>query len=263
MRAPELFDLKNRCALVTGGGRGLGRHIASGLAEAGAHVILASRKRERCEEAAQAIRQSGGSAEAASLDVSDPESIDALLASVLPNQPHLDILVNNAARVWAAPLLEFPLEGWDRVFNLNIRGLFYLSQSLAGHMRDLGAGSIINISSLNASRGTPDDKEPNVAYNASKGALNALTLDLAIKLAPHGIRVNAIAPGAFRTDMMTHLEENPDALSALTDRIPQKRCGEEDDIKGAAVFLASSASRYVTGQILAVDGGLSDASPFA
>jgi len=263
MHAPDLFNLQDRCALVTGGGRGLGRFIATGLAEAGAHVILASRKLEHCQAVADEISQAGGSAEAEILDVSKSQSIDAMLESVLKRHQHLDILVNNAARVWAAPLFDFPLDGWDRVFDLNIRGLFYLSQSVALHMSEIGGGSIINISSLNAFRGTSDNKEPNVAYNASKGAVTALTLDMAIKLAPDGVRVNAIAPGAFKTDMMRHLEDDPAALSALTSRIPQDRCGDEDDIKGAAVFLASEASRYVTGQTLSVDGGLRAASPLS
>jgi len=261
MRALDLFDLTGRCALVTGGGRGIGRHIAVGLAEAGAHVAVASRKLENCTHVAEEIQAAGGSASAHHADISQPESIDALMASVLERQPRLDVLVNNAARLWGAPIFEHPLDGWDKVFDLNVRGLFYLSQCVASRMRDQGGGSIINVSSMNSFRGTSDEKEPTVSYSASKGAVTALTLDMAIKLAPHGIRVNAIAPGAIMTDMMNHLKDDPERLAALHDRIPQKRSGQEDDIKGAAVFLASPASNYVTGHTLAVDGGLLAASP--
>lgn len=261
MRAPALFDLTGKNALVTGGGRGIGRHIAVGLAEAGAHVAVASRKLENCNLVAEEIQASGGSASAHPVDIAEPESIDQLMASLHEQEAHVDILVNNAARLWGAPLFEHPLDAWDRVFDLNVRGLFYLSQCIASQMREHGGGSIINVSSLNSFRGTSDAKEPTVSYSASKGAVTALTLDMAIKLAPHGIRVNAIAPGAIMTDMMNHLKEDPERLQALHDRIPQKRSGGEDDIKGAAVFLASPASQYVTGHTLAVDGGLLAASP--
>ena len=262
MRVPDLFDLTGRRALVSGGGRGIGRHIALGLAEAGAHVIVASRKLDHCREVVAQIEAAGGSASAHRADVSEPESIDELLATVFTADSGLDILVNNAARTWAAPVFDYPLDAWDRVFDLNVRGLFYLSQAVARRMRDGAGGSIINVGSLNAFRGAREEKEPTVGYAASKGAVTALTLDMAVKLAPHGIRVNAIAPGAFMTDMLNPLKEQPERLAELTQRIPQRRIGQEDDVKGAAVFLASDASSYVTGHTLAVDGGLMAATPF-
>jgi NAD(P)-dependent dehydrogenase (short-subunit alcohol dehydrogenase family) len=135
MRTPALFDLRGRSALVTGGGRGIGRHLAIGLAEAGAHVFIASRRLENCRETAEAIVADGGQATALEADVSKPESIDALVAAVLAATPRLDVLVNNAGRVFAAPILDYPLDGWDRVFDLNVRGVFYLSQQVARHMR--------------------------------------------------------------------------------------------------------------------------------
>jgi gluconate 5-dehydrogenase len=261
MRNASLFSLDQRTALVTGGGRGIGRHIALGLAEAGAHVFLASRNLDRCQEAADAIRAEGGQATPLRADIADPKDCDRLLAEVLGATPRLDVLVNNAGRTWAAPLLDYPLEGWDRVFDLNVRGLFYLSQGVARHMVEQGGGAIIHVSSISAFRGNEDAKEPVVAYNASKGAVTALTTDMAVKLAPHGVRVNAVAPGAFDTAMMDHLRDDPQAMEALRRSVPQRRVGGADDIKGAAVFLASDAAAFITGHTLVVDGGLMAASP--
>lgn len=261
MRTPALFELTDRTALVTGGGRGIGRHIAIGLAEAGARVFVASRRLDACTEVAEAIQADGGRATALRADIADPASVDALVEAVLDDTPRLDILVNNAGMAWAAPTLDYPLEGWDRVFDLNVRGLFYLSQSVARHMRDQGGGSIIHISSISAWRAAGDDREPVVAYNASKGAVTSLTLDMAVKLAPDKIRVNAIAPGPFLTAMMDHVRHDEASLDAFERQIPQHRSGKEDDIKGAAVFLASDAAAFVTGHTLVVDGGMLAASP--
>nr|MDJ0789858.1 SDR family oxidoreductase [Myxococcota bacterium] len=145
--------------------------------------------------------------------------------------------------------------GWDKVFAVNVRGTWRLTQALARHMRDAGGGSIVNVASISAFRGADDASQPVVAYNASKGALASLTRDLAVKLAPHGIRVNGIAPGPFLTDMMNHVRHDPEALAAFEAGIPLGRSGGEDDIKGAAVFLASAAAAFVTGHMLVVDGG--------
>jgi gluconate 5-dehydrogenase len=256
VRVPELFDLEGRVALVTGGGRGIGRHIAIGLAEAGADVVVASRKLDRCEETAQAVERLGRRALALRVDLSAPADIEALADRALAELGCIDVLVNNAGMVWAAPILDYPLEGWDRVFAVNVRGPWLLSQRVARHMRDRGRGSIVHVSSISAWKGAPDSEQPVVAYMASKGALVSLTRDMAVKLAPFGIRVNGIAPGPFLTDMMSHLREDPRRLAAYLETIPLHRCGEEDDIKGAAVFLASDASRFVTGHTLVVDGGV-------
>jgi NAD(P)-dependent dehydrogenase (short-subunit alcohol dehydrogenase family) len=261
MRVTQLFDLAGRSALVTGGGRGIGRHLAVGLAEAGAHVYVASRKLDACEEVVEAIKSDGGEATALQADVSSPEQIDRLVADLFERTDRLDVLVNNAGIVWAAPLLDYPLEGWDSVFDLNVRGLFYLSQQVARRMKDSGGGSIIHIGSISAWRSAGDEREPVVAYNASKGAVASLTIDMAVKLAPHGIRVNSIAPGPFLTSMMDHVRHDPEKLERFNSQIPQKRSGGEDDIKGAVVFLASDAAAFVTGQTLVVDGGMLCASP--
>jgi len=258
VRVQALFDLSGKTALVTGGGRGIGRHLAIGLAEAGADVFLASRKPGPCEETAAHIRQhTGRRAVVVEADVSKPDQVEVLVETVLAQTPRLDILVNNAGTTWAAPTLEYPLAGWDRVFDLNVRGLFLLSQSVARHMRDRGGGSIIHIGSISAFRGAREEAQPVVAYHASKGAVLTLTKDLAVKLAPHRIRVNAIAPGPFLTDMMNHIRHDPAKLHAFEAEIPLGRCGGEDDIKGAVVFLASDAAAFVSGHTLVVDGGVS------
>lgn len=257
----ELFDLRGRSALVTGGGRGIGRHIALGLAEAGARVFLASRRLEACEAVAAEIGDAGGSAVPLRADVSKPQEIDALVEEVLGRTPRLDILVNNAARNWAAPILDYPLEGFDRVFDLNVRGLFWLSRQVARHMREAGGGSIIHVSSISSFLGAPDAEQPVVAYMASKGAVDSLTKDMAVKLAPYGIRVNAISPGPFDTDMLSHIRDDPERFAAYEQSIPLGRSGGEDDVKGVAVFLASPASAFVTGHILVVDGGVSALYP--
>jgi gluconate 5-dehydrogenase len=257
----DLFDLSGRAALVTGGGRGIGRAIAEGLAEAGAHVFLASRKRAACEAAAAEIEARGGRATALACDLTKPESLDVLVAEVLAATPRLHVLVNNAGFAWAAPFYDFPLEGWDRTFGVNVRGVFWLSRQVARHMREAGGGSIVNVSSLSAFFGASDAEQPVVAYMASKGAVEALTRAMAVKLAPDRIRVNAIAPGPFDTDMLDHIRKDPAALARHNMQVPLGRPGTRDDIKGVAVFLASDAASFVTGATLRVDGGISAVYP--
>jgi gluconate 5-dehydrogenase len=257
MQTPQLFDLTGRTALVTGGGRGIGESLAIGLAEAGADVVVASRKLDACKRVAETIEKMGRRAWALAADVSKLEEIERLVDEVLERVPRLDILVNNAAFAWGAPLLDHTPKAWDRVFDLNLRGLFFLSQRVAKHMVEAGGGNIIHISSMAALRGASDELEPSIAYTASKGALHTLTKDMAIKLAPDGIRVNAIAPGAFDTSMFDYIKQDPERLQAFVDRMPIGRVGGADDAKGAVVYLASDASAFVTGQILVVDGGWS------
>jgi NAD(P)-dependent dehydrogenase (short-subunit alcohol dehydrogenase family) len=255
MHTLKMFNLEDRVALVTGGGHGIGRHLSIGLAEAGADVIVVGRKLAPLQEVAEVIESMGRRSWVLQADLSDTDAIDVLMATVTDRVERLDILVNNAGIVWTAPTLEYPMGGWDKVFNLNVRGLFYLSQQVAKRMKAQGGGSIINRSSISAWRCASDEEEPVVAYNASKGAVVSLTRDMAVKLAADNIRVNGIAPGAFLTDMMNHLRHDEDKLSAFESAIPQQRSGEEDDIKGVVVFLAGPASAFITGQTLVVDGG--------
>jgi len=262
MNTRNMFDLSGKTALVTGGGRGIGRHIAVGLAEAGADVFLASRKRAHLDAAAADIEKLGRRAVPMQADIADPAAIDRLVADVLARTARLDILVNNAGMVWAAPTLDYPLEGWDRVFDLNVRALWLLSQQVARHMKQAGGGTILHISSISAFKGSSEEKQPVIAYNASKGAVVTLTKDMAVKLAPHGIRVNSIAPGSFLTDMMNYVRHDEAALRAFTEVIPLRRAGNEDDIKGVAVFLASAAGAYITGQTIVVDGGVMARDPW-
>jgi gluconate 5-dehydrogenase len=252
----DLFDLHGRTAVVTGGGRGIGLDIALGLAEAGADVVVASRKQANCEAAAEAIRKCGRKAWAMAVDMSKPDRIDAFVRELDEAVPRIDVLVNNAGVTWGAPVLDYPMEAWDRVYGVNVRGLWQLSQQVARRMKDAGGGVIINVTSVGGFKGAPDAAQPAIAYNSSKGAVVTLTKDMAVKLAPFGIRVNAIAPGPFLTDMMKHVRENEAALAMMTRSVPLARTGERDDLKGVAVFLASPASAYVTGHTLPVDGGI-------
>jgi len=252
----ELFDLSGKRALVTGGGRGIGRHLAVGLAEAGADVAVASRKLANCEKVAREIEDRGRQGLAVEADLARPGDVAALADRVIGEFGRVDVLVNNAGVIWGAPTLEFPLEGWDKVFAVNVRGLWLLSQRLANHMKESGGGSIIHISSISGFRGADEVAEPAIAYSASKGAVHALTKDMAVKLAQHGIRVNAIAPGPFDTAMLDHVRHDASELQAFLEQVPMRRVGGEDDIKGAVVFLASEAARFVTGHTLVVDGGM-------
>jgi NAD(P)-dependent dehydrogenase (short-subunit alcohol dehydrogenase family) len=259
MKLHDLFNLSGKVALVTGGGRGIGKFIATGLAEAGADLILTSRKMESLEATAHALsEESGIRVFPVACDMARVEEIDAMLKAALEKFPRIDILVNNAGLTWGAPTLEFPLEKWDQLFNVNVRGVWVLTQKVANLMKSQGGGNIINISSVMAFRGSDEILHPSVPYNSTKAAINLLTMNLAVKLAPYKIRVNAIAPGFFRTDMMAHFEKQE--FKAAYDRklanIPLRRTGGCDDMKGVAVFLASDASAYITGQILVNDGGL-------
>ncbi len=258
MRVQDLFSLKGKVALVTGGGRGIGKFIATGLAEAGADIIISSRKLANLEKTAAEIeKQCSVRALAVGCDLAKEEDIDRLVKTALDQFSRIDILVNNAGVTWGAPVLDFPLERWDQLFQVNVRSVWILSQKIARVMKEQGGGKIINISSIMGFRGSEDSFHPAVPYNSTKAAINLLTQSLAVKLAPYNIRVNAIAPGFFRTDMMAYIEkpEFKPQLDAVMEKIPLRRIGDADDMKGLAVFLASDASAYMTGQVVANDGG--------
>jgi len=258
MNVKELFDLTGKNAIVTGGGRGLGKFIATGLAEAGANVVVASRKIANCEQVAQELTALGVETLAVKCDMADKDDIANLVDETVKKFDIVDILVNNAGITWGAPTLEFPLDKWEKIFDVNVKGVWILTQKVANIMKENGGGKIINISSYVAQRGTMEEAHPAVAYNSSKAAIDALTRNLAIKLARYKIYVNAIAPGMFRTDMMEYMfkPEMKAILDAWLTQIPLVMYGEEDHIKGLALFLASKASDYITGTITPVDGGV-------
>ena len=254
----ELFSLKGKTALITGGGRGIGKFIATGLAEAGADLIVTSRKMKNLEATAEEISATYGvQVLPVACDVARAEDIESMVKTATEKFPRIDILVNNAGATWGAPTLEFPLDRWDHLFNVNVRGVWILTQKIANLMKNQGGGNIINISSIMAFRGSEELAHPAVPYNSTKAAINLLTMNLAVKLAPYNIRVNAIAPGFFRTDMMTYIEkpEFKKAYDLILSQIPMRRVGDIDDMRGVAVFLASDASAYMTGHVLVNDGG--------
>jgi gluconate 5-dehydrogenase len=258
MKLQDLFRLNGKVALITGGGRGIGRFIATGLAEAGADLVIASRKMKNLETTAEEIRKNiGVRVLPVACDLAKEEDIERLVNTAVEAYSRIDILVNNAGATWGAPTLEFPLERWDQLFSVNVRGVWILTQKVARVMKEQGGGNIINISSIMAFRGSDEKVHPAVPYNSTKAAINLLTMNLAVKLAPDNIRVNAIAPGFFRTDMMAYIEkpEFKEQYGRMLDLIPMRRVGDIDDMKGLAVFLASDASAYMTGQVVANDGG--------
>jgi NAD(P)-dependent dehydrogenase (short-subunit alcohol dehydrogenase family) len=258
MNVKDLFSLSGKVAIVTGGGRGIGKFIATGLAEAGANVVVASRKLEKLEQMAADLSKLGVKAKACKCDMGNKDDILGLVDFTMKEFGTVDILVNNAGVTWGAPTLEFPLEQWDKIFAVNVRGVWILSQAVARIMKEKGGGKMINLSSVMGFRGSVEEAHPALPYNSSKAAINLLTMNLAIKLARYKIYVNAIAPGFFHTDMMGYLDkpEMKPILDAVLMQIPVPRMGEMDDVKGLAVFLASKASDYITGAIIPVDGGM-------
>jgi NAD(P)-dependent dehydrogenase (short-subunit alcohol dehydrogenase family) len=257
MKVQDLFSLKDKVAIVTGGGRGIGQFMARGLAEAGANVVVASRKLENCQKEAEHLQSLGVQSLGLKCDMANDEDIKNLVDKTVETFGKVDVLINNSGITWGAPTTDYPIEKWDKIFSVNVRGVWLLTQSVAKLMKKQKIGSIIMVTSVMGERGAEEMAQPAVAYNASKGAINTLTKDLAIKLAPYKIRVNAIAPGFFATDMMGHIEKPQFAQvkKEIINRIPLSRVATEEDVKALAVFLASDASAYVTGAILNVDGG--------
>jgi NAD(P)-dependent dehydrogenase (short-subunit alcohol dehydrogenase family) len=255
MDARALFEVTGKAAIVTGGGSGIGRHMAQALAEGGANVVLCARKVERCEQAAAEIAELGVKTLALRCDVREPDAVREVVERTRDELGRIDILVNNAGTVWGAPPEETPLHGWQKVIDVNLTGVFLFAQAAGRAMiADGRGGKIVNIASVAGLGGAPPEVMNAIPYNASKGGVIAFTRDLACKWARHGINVNAIAPGWFPSEMSrVVLDQNPD----LVERIPLRRYGGTDDLKGAILFLASPASDYVTGHTLVVDGGQS------
>lgn len=255
MRVQELFDLSGKTAIVTGGGSGIGRQMAGALAELGANLVLCARKVERCEDAAADLAKLGVRTLALQCDVRKPDDVRSVVERTVEELGGVDVLVNNAGAAWGAPAEDTPLEGWQKVVDVNLTGVFLFSQAAGRVMIERDGGSIVNISSVAGLRGSPPGAMDAIAYNASKGGVISFTRDLAHKWAQYDIRVNSIAPGWFPSDMTKVLIDHHGA--EFLKSIPLRRFGGPDDLKGAIAFLASPASAFVTGQTLVVDGGQS------
>jgi NAD(P)-dependent dehydrogenase (short-subunit alcohol dehydrogenase family) len=255
MNVNQLFDLSGRVAIVTGGGRGLGRQLATAVAEAGADVAVCSRSLESCEESAAAIEALGRRSLALRCDVRSEDEVNATVAQVVQEFGRVDILVNNAGTVWSDWPETTPLSGWQKVIDVNLTGPFLFARAAGIAMIQEGGGKIVNIASVAAFGGAPPEVMNAISYQASKGGLVSFTRDLACKWARHNIHVNAIAPGWFPSDMTESLLNAHE--QRLVERVPLGRLGGEDDLKGAVVYLSSRASDWVTGTTLIVDGGQS------
>ena len=255
MAARNLFDLAGRTALITGGSRGLGLQIAEALGEMGARLVLSARKAEELEEASAHLKKLNVEASWVAADAAKESDIARVVDESLQRLGHIDILVNNAGATWGAPAEEHPLEAWDKVMNLNVRGVFLLTQAVGKRsMIPRRYGRVVTVASIAGLRGNSLGTMKTLAYNTSKGALVNFTRALAGEWGPYGITVNAIAPGFFPSKMTRGViaqmgEEN------MAKSVPLQRLGDGEDLKGAALLFASRAGKHITGQILAVDGG--------
>ncbi|HMI53542.1 MAG TPA: glucose 1-dehydrogenase [Candidatus Saccharimonadales bacterium] len=249
----SLFDLSGKVAIVTGTSRGLGQHFARALAKAGANLVLTSRDRSRLRPLEDEMRAMGCRAVSLDLDVRDHTSIETMAAAAANEFGRLDILVNNAGCNVRKPALDVTWDDWNLILDTNLRGSFFVSQAVARHMISRQYGRIINIGSVTSVFGYAGL----APYGASRGGIRQLTMSLADDWGKHGVTVNCLAPGWFRTEQNQILYENKEWVDYLSDRIPVKRPGHPQDLESAIVFLAAESSRYITGQTLLVDGGIS------
>jgi NAD(P)-dependent dehydrogenase (short-subunit alcohol dehydrogenase family) len=251
----QLFDLKGQVALVTGGSRGLGLQMAEALGEAGAKIMLTARKAAELEEATAHLQAKGIDARWVAADSSNPADIQRVVDETMQRLGRIDILINNAGAAWGAPAEDHPLEAWDKLMNLNVRSLFLYAQAVAkASMLPRGQGRIVNVASIAGLAASTEVKF--VAYATSKAAAINLTRQLAAEWGPRGINVNALAPGFFPSKMTRGTLQ---ALGAekIASASPLRRIGDDDDLKGPVLLLASAAGKHITGQVLAVDGGVS------
>ncbi|MDQ6670895.1 MAG: SDR family oxidoreductase [Chloroflexota bacterium] len=254
MAVLDTFRLDGKVALVTGGSRGLGLQIAQALGEAGAAIGITARREEGLSQAVQQLEAQGIRAMSTRCDISKNVEVEAAVGQVLEQLGHIDILVNNAGATWGAPFADMPLEAWDKVVRTNVDGTYFVSRAVGLHMIERGQGGrIINIASIAGLRGSDPAVMPTLPYNTSKGAVVNFTRALAATLAEHKITVNCICPGFFPTRMTAAtLERSGERIVAAT---PLRRVGNDQDLKGIAVLFASPASSFITGQVIAVDGG--------
>lgn len=248
----EMFNLKNKIAIVTGAGRGIGRDISLGLAEAGCHLVVCSRTESELNSLADEIRKLGSKVIVAKCDISKPEDIDNVIERTLDEFGKIDILINNAGLTKKHPAEDFPLEDWNQIIQVNLTGVFLFAQKAGKVMLDQGQGSIINISSVASKQAITSS----IAYGASKGGVNMLTKTFASEWANRGVRVNGIAPAYIETPLVKAIKDHREDFSNdILKRTPMNRMGEPREIVGAVIFLASDASSYVTGETIFVDGG--------
>jgi gluconate 5-dehydrogenase len=251
----DLFALNGKTALVTGSNRGIGFALAQGLGKAGAKVVLNGRDRARTEAAAANLKGQGLAVSTSVADVTDRDAVLSEIGRIEAEVGAVDILVNNAGIQHRAPFVDFPPERFDALMRVNLYGPFFVAQAVARGMVARKRGSIINVGSVQSELGRPSI----VPYAASKGAIKMMTKGMAAELGASGIRVNGLAPGYFRTDLNEALVNNPEFSDWLGRRTPLGRWGETDELVGAAIYLASDASSFVTGQMVYVDGGLTGA----
>jgi 2-deoxy-D-gluconate 3-dehydrogenase len=259
MITKDLFSLKGRVALITGGSRGIGKMIAEGFIAQGAKVYISARKADACNQTAKELSQGGGTCISIPMNVATVAGAKGLAAAVMALEPKVDILVNNAGAAWGAAFDEFPEEGWDKVLNLNAKTPFFLTQALAPALRNAATAArpakVINIASID---GIYLTHRETYSYVTSKAGLIQLTRLMAARLVKDNIYVSAIAPGAFKSDMNRDARDHE---AEVAKRIPSRRVGTAEDMAGAAIFLASRAGDYVIGSTLTVDGGVAFATP--
>ena len=259
-RIQDLFTLEGKTAVVTGGSRGIGEMIAEGFVDAGASVIITARKAEALEATAARLNEKGGDVTAIPGDLSTPEGITAFADAVKGQVDSLDILVNNAGAAWGAAFGEYPVEGWDKVMNVNVRSVYYLTEALADQLRAAGTADdparVINVGSVDGLRAC--DAE-HFAYSTSKAAVHHLTRQLARRLRNDNVVVNAIAPGPFESKMMAFALKDEESRAAVAAEVPVGRIGHPDDMAGLTIFLSSKAGAYLTGVTIPIGGGIATA----
>lgn len=248
----SLFNLAGKVSLITGAGRGIGRSIALGLAEAGSDLVLCSRSRDELEVVAAEARGNGVTVLVAPCDVTEPGQITAAVDSAIREFGHIDVLINNAGMTTKRRAEDLPLEDWQTIINVNLTGVFLMAQAVGRHMLERGSGSIVNISSIAGKTGLTGSS----AYCASKGGVDMLTKTLAVEWADRGVRVNALAPAYTETPLVKSITDvRADFADKVVARTPMRRMADPDEMVGTAIYLASQASSYVTGETVMVDGG--------